>query len=119
MFCLQPPSCGTLSVRRKIFGRETVDSASGPASPVLTGYGNSVGSLGPRLTSESADAVRAVRRAGLPAGPQVRAPTGGAGLIRPAWTRGWGSRGPAASGCVPSLNLRKGGQRSEEHTSEL
>jgi len=91
-----------------IFGRETVDSASDPASPVLTGYGNSAGSLGPGLTSESADAVRAVLRDDLPAGPQVRAPAGGAGLIRPAWTRGWGSRGPAASGCVPSLNLRKG-----------
>src|ERR1035441_1292240 len=108
MFCLQPPTGGTLTARRKIFGRETVDSASGPASPVLTGYGNSVGSLGPGLTSESAGAVRAVLRDDLPAGPQVRAPAGGAGLIRPAWTRGWGSRGPAASGCVPSLNLRKG-----------
>src|ERR1035441_3308685 len=95
--------------RLQIIGRETVDSASGPASPVLTGYGNSVGSLGPGLTSESAGAVRAVLRDDLPAGPQVRAPTGGADLIRPAWTRGWGSRGPAASGCVPSLNLRDGG----------
>jgi hypothetical protein len=39
-----------------------VDSASGPASPVLAGYGRRVGSLGPGLTSESADAVRAVLR---------------------------------------------------------
>ena len=32
-------------------------SASGPASPILTEYGRRVGSLGPGLTSESADAV--------------------------------------------------------------
>jgi hypothetical protein len=31
----------------QIFGRETVDSASRPASPVLIGYGRRVGSLGP------------------------------------------------------------------------
>ena len=54
-----------------IFGRETVDSASGPASPVLAGYGRKVGSLGPGLTSDSADAVRAVLRDDLSAGPQV------------------------------------------------
>jgi hypothetical protein len=30
------------------------------------------------------------------------------GLICPAWTRGQGSRVRRASGCVPSLNLRKG-----------
>ena len=54
-----------------IIGRETVDSASGPASPVLTGHGHRVGSLGPGLTSESADAVRAVLRDDLSAGPQV------------------------------------------------
>jgi len=46
-------------------------SASGPASPVLSGYGRRVGSLGPGLTSDSADAVRAVLRDDLPAGPQV------------------------------------------------
>jgi len=46
-------------------------SASGPASPVLTGYGRRVGSLGPGLTSDSADAVRAVLRDDLSAGPQV------------------------------------------------
>ena len=38
-------------------GRENVDSASGPASPILTEYGRRVGSLGPGLTSESADAA--------------------------------------------------------------
>jgi hypothetical protein len=57
-------------LKRRV-GRETVDSASGPASPVLTGYGHRVGSLGPGLTSESADAVRAVLRDDLSAGPQV------------------------------------------------
>jgi hypothetical protein len=49
----------------------TVDSASGPAFPILTEYGHRVGSLGPGLTSESADAVRAVLRDDPPAGPQV------------------------------------------------
>jgi hypothetical protein len=53
-----------------IFGRETVDSASGPASPVLSGYGRRVGGLGPGLTSDSADAVRAVLRDDLSAGPR-------------------------------------------------
>ena len=93
---------------KRVIGRETVDSASGAASPVLTGYGRSVGSLGPGLTSESADAVRAVLQDHLSAGPQVQAPTGGAGLICPACARGRGFTGPTASGCVPSLNLRKG-----------
>ncbi len=70
-------------------------SASGPASPILTEYGRRVGSLGPGLTSESADAVRAVLRDDLSAGSQVfTAPTSGAGLICPAWTRGLGFPGP-------------------------
>ena len=59
------------SARQKIFGRETVDSASGAASLILTERGRSVGSLGPGLTSDSADAVRAVLRDDLSAGPQV------------------------------------------------
>jgi hypothetical protein len=59
------------SQRRQIIGRETVDSASGAASLVLTERGRSVGGLGPGLTSDSADAVRAVLRDDLPAGPQV------------------------------------------------
>jgi hypothetical protein len=63
--------CARLVILALILGRETVDSASGPASPVLTGYGHRVGSLGPGLTSESADAVRAVLRDDLSAGPQV------------------------------------------------
>jgi hypothetical protein len=54
-----------------ILGRETVDSASGAASLILTEQGRSVGSLGPGLTSDSADAVRAVLRDDLSAGPQV------------------------------------------------
>jgi hypothetical protein len=55
------------------FGREDVGSASGsgPASVVLVWYGRRVGGLGPGLTSESADAARAVLRDDLPAGPQV------------------------------------------------
>jgi hypothetical protein len=44
--------------------------ASGPASPVLRWYGRRVGSLGPGLTSESADAVRVVLRNDLSAGIQ-------------------------------------------------
>src|SRR6266702_1699497 len=59
-----------MMVLERRIGRETVDSASGPASPVLTGYGHRVGSLGPGLTSESADAVRAVLRDDLSAGPR-------------------------------------------------
>jgi len=53
------------------FGRESVDNASGPASLILTEQGRRVGSLGPGLTSDSADAVRAVLRDDLSAGPQV------------------------------------------------
>src|SRR5580700_9715424 len=90
-------------------GRETVDNASGAASLILTEQGRRVGSLGPGLTSDSADAVRAVLRDDLSAGPQVyMAPASGAGLICPAWTRGRGSQVRRASGCVPPLNLRKG-----------
>jgi hypothetical protein len=99
-------TAGRSSWRALIFGRENVDSASGPACAVLRWCGRRVGGLGPGLTSDSADAARAVLRDDLPAGPQVfTAPAGGAGLICPAWTRGRGSRIRAASGCVPSLNL--------------
>ena len=61
-----------------------MDSASGPASPVLAGYGRSVGSLGPGLTSDSADAVRAVLRDDLSAPVQE-----GTSRMeeRPAWMR--------------------------------
>src|SRR2546430_222703 len=69
----------------RVIGRESVGNASGPASPILTEYGRRVGSLGPGLTSESADAVRAVLRDDLSAGSQVfTAPTSGAGLTWPA-----------------------------------
>ena len=54
-----------------VFGRETVDNASGPASPILTEYGRRVGSLGPGLTSDPADAARAVLRDDPSAGSQV------------------------------------------------
>jgi hypothetical protein len=47
-----------------------VDNASGAASLILSDQGRRVGSLGPGLTSDSADAVRAVLRDDLSAGPQ-------------------------------------------------
>ena len=47
-----------------------MDNASGPASLILTEQGRRVGSLGPGLTSDSADAVGAVLRDDLSAGPQ-------------------------------------------------
>jgi hypothetical protein len=65
-----PPTVSISLSPRRIVGRETVDSASGPASLVLTGYGRRVGSLGPGLTSESADAVRAVLRDDRRPGPR-------------------------------------------------
>jgi hypothetical protein len=89
-------------------GREDVSSASGPASLVLTWWGRSVGGLGPGLTSESADAARAVLITICRPGPRFMAPTGAAGLICLAWARGRDSQVRAASECVPSLNLRKG-----------
>src|SRR5438034_10412283 len=54
----------TLLRQPDIVGREDVGSASGsgPASAVLVWYGRRVGCLGPGLTSESADAARAVLR---------------------------------------------------------
>jgi hypothetical protein len=48
---------GGRDVRRYRVGREDVESASGPASPILTEYGRRVGGLGPGLTCESADAL--------------------------------------------------------------
>src|SRR5207237_9277379 len=58
-------------------GREDVDSASGPASPILTEYGRRVGSLGPGLTCESADALSGCPANDSSAGSQVYlAPTG-------------------------------------------
>jgi hypothetical protein len=101
--------CADAASSAHLLGGETVDSASGPVSPVLAGYGRRVEGLGPGLTSDSADAVRVVLLDDLSAGPQVlMAPASGAGLICPAWTRGRGSQVRRASGCVPSLNLRKG-----------
>ncbi len=91
-----------------IFGRETVDSASGAASLILTEQGRSVGSLGPGLTSDSADAVRAVLRGALSAGPQVYGTHRRCRSDLPVLCKRPGFTGPTASGCVPSLNLRKG-----------
>ena len=51
-------------------GRESVSNASGPASPTLTEQGRRVGSLGPGLACESADAFRAVLRIDLLPGPR-------------------------------------------------
>src|SRR5437016_2048484 len=71
---------------RNRIGREDVDECFRPCFPAFARWGRSVGSLGPGLTSESADAARAVLRDDLSAGSQVFvAPTGGAGLIRLAW----------------------------------
>ena len=91
-----------------IFGRETVDYASGAASLILTEQGRSVGSLGPGLTSDSADAVRAVLRGALSAGPQVYGTHRRCRSDLPVLCKRPGFTGPTASGCVPSLNLRKG-----------
>ena len=52
-------------------GREDVDSASGPASPILTEYGRRVGSPGPGLTCESADALSGCPANDSSAGSQV------------------------------------------------
>src|SRR5271170_6744015 len=86
----------------RILGRETVDSASGAASLILTEQGRSVGSLGPGLTSDSADAVRAVLRDDLSAGPQVYGPHRRCRSDLPVLCKRPGFTGPTASGCVPS-----------------
>jgi hypothetical protein len=79
-------------------------SASGPASVVLRWCGRRVGSLGPGLTSESADAFSGCPANDSSARSQVfLAPIGGAVPICPSCARGRGSS-PAASGCVPSFN---------------
>src|SRR6266851_1215944 len=57
---------------------------------------------------ESADAIRVVLLTICRPDPGFLAPTGAAGLICLAWARGRGSQVRAASGCVPSLNHRKG-----------
>src|SRR6266516_920371 len=84
--------------------QENVDSASGPACAVLRWCGRRVGGLGPGLTSDSADAARAVLRDDLPAGPQVfTALAGGAGLIcQPGLEAGVHRSGGPAGACHPS-----------------
>ena len=68
-----PAVASNVDVKSTVIGREDVGSASGsgPASAVLAWYRRRVGGLGPGLTSESADAARAVLRDDLSAGPQV------------------------------------------------
>ena len=88
-------------------GREDVGSASGPASPAFARRGRSVGSLGPGLTSEPADAARAVLRDDLSAGSQVpgthrRCRSGPPGL-----GRGRGSRIRRPAGACHPFNHRK------------
>src|SRR5580693_1170227 len=91
----------------QIIDRETVDSASGAASLILTEQGRSVGSLGPGLTSDSADAVRAVLRGALSAGPQVYGTHRRCRSDLPVLCKRPGFTGPAASGCVPPLQPEK------------
>src|SRR5712692_5887814 len=62
------PASGGFEVVR---AREDINSASGPASLVLRWYGRRVGGLGPGLTSESADAVSGCPATDLSAGSQV------------------------------------------------
>ena len=79
-----------------------------PGFPGLSGDGRRVGSLGPGLTSEAADAVRAVLQDDLSAGAQVYGTHRRCRPDLPVLCKRPGFTGPAASGCVPSLNLRKG-----------
>ncbi len=100
-----------IQTRRARFGREDVGSASGsgPASAVLVWYGRRVGSLGPGLTSESADAARAVLRDDLSAGPRSMAPASGADLICLAWEEaGVHSSGGQRARAIPSPEKRDG-----------
>src|SRR5260370_26709895 len=71
-----------------------------------TGVGS--GAWGPGLTSESADAARAVLRDDLSAGPQFfwHPPARQSDL--PGLDKRPGFTVPTANGCVPSLNHRKG-----------
>jgi hypothetical protein len=87
-----------------------VGCASGPAYTVLGWCGRKVGGLGPGLTSESADALSGCPANDSSAGSQVfsgthrrRRPDLPVLCERPGFT------GPAAGGCVPSLNLERDG----------
>jgi len=64
----------------RVFGRETVDSASGPASAVLRWCERRVRGLGPGLTFDSADADALSCETICRPGPGFLAPTGAAGL---------------------------------------
>jgi hypothetical protein len=82
--------------------------ASGPASLILTEQRRRVGSLGPGLTSDSADAVRVVLRDDLSAGPQVYGTSQRCRPDLPSLDWRPGFIVPTGQRCVPSLNLRKG-----------
>ena len=94
--------------KQQIVGRENVDNASGPASLVLIEQGRRVGSLGPGLTSESADALSGCPSNDSSAGSQVSGTHRRCRSDLPGLGKRPGFTGPTASGCVPSLNLRKG-----------
>ena len=79
-----------------------------PCLVVLGWCGRSVGGLGPGLTSESADAVRAVLRTTCRPGPRFSGTHRRCRSDLPGLGKRPGFTGPTASGCVPSLNLEKG-----------
>ena len=79
-----------------------MDSASGPGFlAVLRWCGRRVGSLGPGLTSESADAARAVLRDDRRPGPGSSWHPPACRSDLPVLGKRPGFTGPAASGCVP------------------
>jgi hypothetical protein len=84
-----------------------VGKASGPASPVLRWYGRRVGSLGPGLTSESADAARAVLLTICRPGPSFYGTHRHCRSDLPGLDQRPGFADPTASGCVPSLQPEK------------
>src|SRR6266700_4739994 len=92
-----------------ILGREDVGSASGsgPASAVLAWYGRRVGGLGPGLTSESADAARAVLRDDLSTGPQAYGTRLRCRPDLPGLGRGRGSQLRRPAGACHPFNQRK------------
>src|SRR6266851_8208141 len=106
--CRQSPHHHRGYPTRRI-GREDVGSASGsgPASAVLAWYGRRVGSLGPGLTSESADAARAVLRDDLSAGPQVYGTRQRCRPDLPGLGRGRGSQLRRPAGACHPFNHRK------------
>src|SRR5437660_1156608 len=88
-------------------GREDGDRASGPACAVLRWCGRRVGSLGPGLTSESADALSGCPANDSSAGSQVSGTHRRAGLICPSCARGRGSQVRRPAGACHPFNQRK------------